>query len=115
MKRSNFLKASLGLGVMSSFVSALGGELFRLLVRKLVDERDGLKLLLPLMLNLNTIMKFIAVRCTVICQDKSVIKTMIRLASCMAALGVCCVSFPVYVAISLDHLFVAVVLSGERT
>ena len=53
LKRSNFLKASLGLGVMSSLVSALGGELLRLLlVLKLVDEREGLKLLLPLMLNL---------------------------------------------------------------
>ena len=54
MKRLNFLMARLGLGVMSSLVSALGGELFRLLllVLKFVDEREGLKLLLPVMLNL---------------------------------------------------------------
>ena len=54
LKRLNFLMARLGLGVMSSFVSALGGELFRLLllVLKFVDEREGLKLLLPVMLNL---------------------------------------------------------------
>ena len=54
MKRLNFLMARLGLGVMSSLVLALGGELFRLLllVLKFVDEREGLKLLLPVMLNL---------------------------------------------------------------
>ena len=61
MKRLNFLMARLGLGVMSSFVSALGGELFRLLllVLKFVEEREGLKLLLPVMLNL-LFVKFIS-------------------------------------------------------
>ena len=59
LKRSNFLNASLGFGVTSSLVSALGGELLRLLlVLKLVDEREGLKLLLPLMLNLLVTISF---------------------------------------------------------